>query len=685
MFWWGGIMYVILATAAILFSYFQMNVVMEDENFQQGFGTDEQDYTFLLTNLPKNITSEEQLKTELEKRLNLKDKLYGVSIVYDVKEPEWEARISEMLDNLVRYDIAKQKHYSSKVKALYTKVTPLSELEEKVAKDKRDFKDWLTGEGEMGKKRFAKADKSITSGEAYVTFKRKVDLKMFLPCVSAIRWPMKHDPLHQFEANDYHMVHIKEVQWEPSDVMWMDCVPTQRGMKTKIVTASLTMLGMFIVMFALTGAVFYSSILPYKAVGADVTTSTNFNYTNQLLALVCMLIPGMPAGLAQGIGYTRMNQMEGFIFFFILCVFGIWNLTTIMVQWGIVGLFDNLEDLVKAVDNMTQTEVHAELEWSQVVPSVMFPGQLVQGYIINELLTALLPIIIPTAVSLCVYYLHVFPMCIRKIVAGAMLQNTNFEFIDAFKYETQISLQPYRLSMEYAFMMWVPMLSMTILFFLTDFWTQLKIFGGLILYSCLMMFFVHVCVYVMRDTSFDSVQGFVAFIQAWGDLLSFFPTLSVWWAMRLNWISGRVGIIMAILAFFAFRLFFLMLLKNIGFDSVMSQKMMTEAFDMQKSTWETMEKNDVGFRKVLDCSGYSWWNMNPVYVLKYRYCPNLPGYEVHPESECPVWPSGYVTKSLVQLGKDWRFKVGEDPNLAKNCHENHGSMVQQIEALVRTF
>merc|ERR1719421_1023855 len=64
---------------------------------------------------------------------------------------------------------------------------------------------------------------------------------------------------------------------------------------------------------------------------------------------------------------------------------------------------------------------------------------------------------------------------------------------------------------------------------------------------------------------------------------------------------------------------------------------------------------DPGYEEVMEICGYTWWNTNPIYVLKHRHCPNFPGYECHTELEgYRYWPRKHERKGFFELGKGFR-------------------------------
>merc|ERR1712151_1019936 len=65
-----------------------------------------EDYSIQLLGLPKDLVSEKELKTLLEKELNMSGKIHGVSICYDLLSlsEEDQERIRDMIENVVEYD-----------------------------------------------------------------------------------------------------------------------------------------------------------------------------------------------------------------------------------------------------------------------------------------------------------------------------------------------------------------------------------------------------------------------------------------------------------------------------------------------------------------------------------------------------------------------------------------------------
>merc|ERR1711920_446976 len=70
-------------------------------------------------------------------------------------------------------------------------------------------------------------------------------------------------------------------------------------------------------------------------------------------------------------------------------------------------------------------------------------------------------------------------------------------------------------------------------------------------------------------------------------------------------------------------------------------------------------------------SQMSWWNLNPIYVLKNRHCPTLPGHEVMVSRQSedqnihgPYWPPGEPDRlqGFFEPGKEFKHTVCQTPS-----------------------
>merc|ERR1712032_311549 len=75
---------------------------------------------------------------------------------------------------------------------------------------------------------------------------------------------------------------------------------------------------------------------------------------------------------------------------------------------------------------------------------------------------------------------------------------------------------------------------------------------------------------------------------------------------------------------------------------------------MFRSRREEEDFDDPGFKAFMEKRLYSWWNANPIYVLKNRYWENEPGYELIDSDKC--WPSKFARKGFFENGKEFRHE-----------------------------
>merc|ERR1712098_588894 len=85
---------------------------------------------------------------------------------------------------------------------------------------------------------------------------------------------------------------------------------------------------------------------------------------------------------------------------------------------------------------------------------------------------------------------------------------------------------------------------------------------------------------------------------------------------------------------------------------------------------EEEDYDDPGVENLLEERGYSWWNANPVYVLKTRHNPDFPGYECMRNSRQICWPCDPLLPSYYEAGTHFRHHV-------KQTRKRGGSDAQQ--------
>lgn len=147
-------------------------------------------------------------------------------------------------------------------------------------------------------------------------------------------------------------------------------------------------------------------------------------------------------------------------------------------------------------------------------------------------------------------------------------------------------------------------------------------------------------------SEFDSDGTYFSFIVVWGLVLSMAASSFAFWAYRLDQITERP---FAVLIFvLIFMLTYFIYVSGILSIEYHFRKMGKTLDD------ENVSGNDPGYMAIMAKSGVSWWNTNPIYVLKHRLCPDLAGFEVHEESR-NCWPL-WSDEGFFEKGKEFRHR-----------------------------
>merc|ERR550532_2902054 len=114
--------------------------------------------------------------------------------------------------------------------------------------------------------------------------------------------------------------------------------------------------------------------------------------------------------------------------------------------------------------------------------------------------------------------------------------------------------------------------------------------------------------------TFDSPANYEAFIHFWGVLVSMPLPATVWWAYRRGAIQEQS------MAYLTMGLVFILSLLIYEVGLTVIETMLSSGDEDGVDNFE--DGIDPGFENVLGNSRSTWWNRNPVYVLKNRHCPD---------------------------------------------------------------
>jgi len=203
-------------------------------------------------------------------------------------------------------------------------------------------------------------------------------------------------------------------------------------------------------------------------------------------------------------------------------------------------------------------------------------------------------------------------------------------------------LVPLLLWMEYTYVILFPAIALTSVYFVDH---SMKVWQALLCFS--LLFFLwqrYVMLWLYGKSQFDSDGTYFSFIIVWGFVLSQCAASFAVWAYRLQEITEwPFAILIFVLIFF---LTFFIYLAGILY--------IEWSFSKAGKALDNMDGADPGYGKIMEDTGISWWNVNPIYVLKHRLCPKERGYEVHDETVA-CWPS-WSNQGFFEKGKEARHR-----------------------------
>jgi len=282
--------------------------------------------------------------------------------------------------------------------------------------------------------------------------------------------------------------------------------------------------------------------------------------------------------------------------------------------------------------------------------------QITMLYVLGEVANVLLPVV---GYFLAIRFLFVYAPEDKKnkTKLGKLLQKVRIPMLDFLglkKGNSTITtreaekvqiLMPLLLWMEYTYVVIFPAMAFVTFYLLTD--QSSTVCGWLLGFSVLFFLWQrYVMLWLYGKATYDSQDSYLTFIRLWGVVISMLPPATVWWTYRLGeiveWSFAILTMILVYtLSLMLFELGLLLLDWYLGVRD------------------DGVDEFDWGYAQVMEELSMSWWNLNPVYVLKNRLCPNLPGHEVQTDGE-KYWPSGQDMEGFFELGKEFKHRPAHD-------------------------
>mmetsp|Transcript_99442 Transcript_99442/g.287029 ORF Transcript_99442/g.287029 Transcript_99442/m.287029 type:complete len:1098 (+) Transcript_99442:85-3378(+) len=658
------------------FYYYQRNFISEYDRSNQTA----EDYTLRLLNLPPHITSERALQDLLEKEFRMEGKIHGVCICYNLLElpEETHTRIEEMIEHITEYDTLQN--------GWATEETCTQNLQERLAEDAEDFKELL----QDGKLR--------CSGEAYVVFEKQADMVKVQDERCGIRMTAFHfgcddgsvinddddgnvdmagrlsyamDPAvakaskeekGETDSDNAQFVEITPTQAEPSGLRFYEfATPEEISSWNNNVKMPIRMI-IYIGLYSIVAQLFYSSMIrPWQdnlIEGAEGSGAVNligkivvaFNFAIQTMVMIDVERFGK-------FKYLADVDQRTFLWNTLLLV--ITNLYLIMQECYRAGMRWDLTPPDHTKDPQAWWEwrrtwfqsTKVEGEVAERLAGLM-TEQIMMLYIIGEVANVLAPVIFYWFAlrAIFVWNLGGDNSKVQKVLRSILPAHGGTEElprVTARLAERAQILVPLLLWMEYTYIVVFAWMAFFTFFLATD---EGSTVCGL-LFGFSVIFYIwqrYVMLWGYGKATYDTEGSYEAFSRVWGCVISFLPPISVWWTYRLGDIQEKTFAYVVMAMIFALAcLVYLYGLWAIEWF-IGSRYGGVDQFDGGK---------DPGYTQVMEKQSYSWWNLNPIYVLKTRHCPDQPGYEVHmPEVQQYLWPKHQHRKGFFELGKEFRHE-----------------------------
>jgi len=234
----------------------------------------------------------------------------------------------------------------------------------------------------------------------------------------------------------------------------------------------------------------------------------------------------------------------------------------------------------------------------------------------------------------------------RRALRDMLPRSENATKVTVREAEKAQALVPLLLWMEYTYSVIFPVMACFTYYVVTD--KTSEVFFLLLCFAAIFYvwqrFFM---LWLYGKTTYDAQDSYQAFTKMWGVVLAMLPPAAVWWWWRLGEIKETPFAIMTGVSVFLIAL----MIYECG---ILVIDWFVGPLDEEEDDIE-----DKTYTYVIEQRCCSWWNMNPVYVLKNRYCPDLPGHEVL-EADVQCWPVSHKSQGFFEQGKEFRHETHED-------------------------
>jgi len=596
------------------------------------------DYTLMLEDVPREVTSERALQERLEAELSIQGGIYGVCILYDLLHvpAEIRERIEAMLEHIIEWDDmcngwAKQDFSVSK-----------QQLKLELEKDAADFQNILR-------------EHLRCCGRAYIIFSTQVSMIRILRERRGIRKNVLAPSAGtDADAKEIRMAGIRWRGDQPDGLRFWKAEETPAERRITLSVLPARQFAYILVYIIVAQLFFYFMQKPWHDSSLEgASGAKGVQLAGKGVLLVNFAIQTAVAFDVDEAKIIRISKVDEITF--------LWN-TLLMAITLLYVLIQECDKAGMSPTFLLPSEAYSEDWWLwrrglfrsvlaeiQAYDSLLsvFTEQTIMLYVLGEVGNVIGPVAFFWLALRAVFIQNIggSPKArIQQLLRKMLPKTRSTMMLTAREAEKAQSLVPLLLWMEYTYVVIFPGIALTACYFI-DY--SMRIWLAQLAFSILFFLWQrYVMLWLYGKSEFDSDGTYFSFIVVWGLVLSMAASSFAFWAYRLDQITERP---FAVLIFvLIFMLTYFVYVAGILSIEYHFRKMGKTLDD------ENVSGNDPGYMAIMEKSGVSWWNTNPIYVLKHRLCPDLAGFEVHEESR-NCWPL-WSDEGFFEKGKEFRHR-----------------------------
>ncbi|OLP89705.1 hypothetical protein AK812_SmicGene28834 [Symbiodinium microadriaticum] len=603
--------------------------------FQQSFDAyhqTEDDYTLMLEGVPKNVTSEKQLHQQLEQELSMEGRIYGVCILYDLLHlpSETQEKLEDMLEHIIELDDLRTGWAHATVSA------PEENLIHSIKEDEQEFREIMRNHIRC-------------CGRAYVVFQTQSAMLRVLRERSGIRKQIL-DP--SSTSDELEMVRIVNRGDQPAGLRYEKAELTgpERAWTLSVLPARQFV---YILIYVVSAQLFfYFMQKPWHDCAMEASSgAAGVQLASKGVLLVNFAIQTAVAFDVEACDFIRVSKVDEITFIWNTLLMVITLLYIVYQECDKVGMrptfFPPEEEYSAAWWEWRRGLLLAALAEIRAYDALLsvFTEQTIMLYVLGEVGNVLAPVLFFWLALRAVFISNIggTPTSrIQRLLRVVLPKTRSPSVLSHREAEKAQVLVPLLLWMEYTYVILFPVIALTSVYFVDH---SMKVWQALLCFS--LLFFLwqrYVMLWLYGKSQFDSDGTYFSFIVVWGFVLSQCAASFAVWAYRLEEITEwPFAILIFVLIFF---LTFFIYLAGVLY--------IEWSFSKAGKALDSMDGTDPGYGKIMEDTGISWWNVNPVYVLKHRLCPQERGYEVHDETVA-CWPS-WSNQGFFEKGKEARHR-----------------------------